>query len=326
MTGEKEYSVMSTPRAFISHASEDKAGYAEPLARELLAKGIDVWLDKWEIAPGDSLVHKIFHQAMAETDAVVVILSKTSVRKPWVEKELDVAVVRNIQKLSRLIPVRIDDCEVPESLRDQLWVDWGIGGGVVGVAKRIVDALFEHSSKPAIGQPPRYLQDVDIQIPGLTTKDILVLRCIYEFALGGHRKMIQFADYWPAAEAKELSEEDVIDATDVLASSGYLLLTDGSVRGNGFLAELPPKLVLQFAATDGHDIASIGKQVASLILNEGVVLLDDLVERTGVIAGIVEAIVCDFQQQGFLKTFDLQGRTHQVWDMTAIFRRWFAEG
>lgn len=128
------------PKVFVSHAGEDKTEYAEPLARKLREFGADAWLDKWEIAPGDSLVQKIFYEAMSQTDAVVVILSKTSVVKPWVAKELDVAVVRNIQKLSRVIPVRIDDCEVPEALRDLVWLDWTREGGHEGVSKRIVES------------------------------------------------------------------------------------------------------------------------------------------------------------------------------------------
>jgi hypothetical protein len=32
-------------RAFLSHASEDKSGFVEPLARELVAMGVAPWLD-----------------------------------------------------------------------------------------------------------------------------------------------------------------------------------------------------------------------------------------------------------------------------------------
>jgi hypothetical protein len=37
------------PRALISHAAEDKAGYAEPLALALISQGVDAWIDKWEM-------------------------------------------------------------------------------------------------------------------------------------------------------------------------------------------------------------------------------------------------------------------------------------
>jgi hypothetical protein len=46
----------SAVRAFLSHASEDKSGFVEPLARELAEMGVAPWLDIWEIRPGDSLL------------------------------------------------------------------------------------------------------------------------------------------------------------------------------------------------------------------------------------------------------------------------------
>jgi hypothetical protein len=46
-------------RAFLSHASEDKAGFVKPLARELSAMGV---APCWEISPGDSLVKKLFEE------------------------------------------------------------------------------------------------------------------------------------------------------------------------------------------------------------------------------------------------------------------------
>jgi len=44
---------------FISHASEDKAAVAAPLADELRNYCLNVWLDRWVLSPGDSLRRKI---------------------------------------------------------------------------------------------------------------------------------------------------------------------------------------------------------------------------------------------------------------------------
>jgi hypothetical protein len=40
---------------FISHSSADKP-LAFRLAFELLAEGVPVWLDTWELGPGDPLI------------------------------------------------------------------------------------------------------------------------------------------------------------------------------------------------------------------------------------------------------------------------------
>ena len=42
------------PRVYLAHASEDHVTLAKPLAERLIASGIDVWLDEWEIRAGDS--------------------------------------------------------------------------------------------------------------------------------------------------------------------------------------------------------------------------------------------------------------------------------
>ena len=45
--------------AFISHASEDKAAAARPIAQALAARGYTVWLDESELKIGDRLLDKI---------------------------------------------------------------------------------------------------------------------------------------------------------------------------------------------------------------------------------------------------------------------------
>ena len=106
------------PKVFISHASEDKGRFVLSFAQRLREKGVNAWVDAWEMLPGDSLVDKIFNEGLRPADAVVVVLSDASVTKPWVQKELNTAVVKNIEDRTRLIPVRLDDCQIPECLRD----------------------------------------------------------------------------------------------------------------------------------------------------------------------------------------------------------------
>ena len=75
---------MSAPKVFVSHASEDKDRFVVDFARRLRKDGVDAWLDQWEMKPGDSLVDKIFEEGLKEARAVIVVLSKVSVQKPWV--------------------------------------------------------------------------------------------------------------------------------------------------------------------------------------------------------------------------------------------------
>ncbi len=144
-----------SPRAFISHASEDKGCFVIEFATKLRAAGVDAWVDAWEIRAGDSLIRKIFSQGIDEADVFIVVLSETSVSKPWVLEELDAAVIRRIQDGARLIPVLIDDVEVPAALRHLRWVSVPALGSDGAVAD-IVGTLFGSNLAPPVGAPPAY--------------------------------------------------------------------------------------------------------------------------------------------------------------------------
>lgn len=75
-------------KLFISHASEDKADFVEPLVEALRTVGFDVWYDKYELTIGDSLLQKI-SQGLRECDYGVVVLSPDFFRKKWTQAELD---------------------------------------------------------------------------------------------------------------------------------------------------------------------------------------------------------------------------------------------
>lgn len=159
------------PVAFLSHASEDKADFVEPLARRLAELGVKPWLDKWEIRPGDRLVQRLFDEGLATADAVVVVVSTHSVTKPWVREELDAATVRRVNEETRLIPVRLDQVSMPSPLRHIAWITTDRSTeGVTHTAQRIAETLHDHDPGPAVGPRPAYAS-ASTPIPGLTAAD-----------------------------------------------------------------------------------------------------------------------------------------------------------
>lgn len=113
-------------KAFISHTSTDKP-IAEAFAQELFANGVDVWLDKYEIRAGDSLSDRI-EDGLKQVDAVVILLSSNAVKSKWVREELRMALQRRLQDENfMIIPVLLDECEVPLFLRDYRFIDWRRG-------------------------------------------------------------------------------------------------------------------------------------------------------------------------------------------------------
>lgn len=87
---------------FISHASEDKESFVEPLAKALIEAGLKVWYDRFELKLGDSLREKI-DQGLANSTYGVVVLSKSFFAKDWPKAELDALVTRQNKEGKKVI-------------------------------------------------------------------------------------------------------------------------------------------------------------------------------------------------------------------------------
>ncbi len=111
------------PSVFLSHSSKDKF-FAGKLAETLTSNGVTVWIDEAEIKIGDSLLDKI-STAIDAVDYVAVLLSHNSVRSQWVQKELQIAMTKEIgQKKVVVLPILIEQCTLPPYLADKLYVDF----------------------------------------------------------------------------------------------------------------------------------------------------------------------------------------------------------
>ena len=110
-------------RAFLSHSSSD-ANVVEKVAREFITNGIEVWLDKWEIRAGDSIIEKISN-GLVSNDILIIFLSKRSVKSPWVARELNIALTGELKsRRTKVIPVLLEDCRIPVFLVDKRYVDF----------------------------------------------------------------------------------------------------------------------------------------------------------------------------------------------------------
>jgi hypothetical protein len=211
-----------TPKVFVSHASEDKERFVLDFATKLRAKGIEAWLDKWEILPGDSLIDKLFEEGIKNAEAVIVVVSSFSVNKPWVREELNAAMVRKINGISKLIPVVIDDCQVPEALQSTVWERIKDLNNYDAELERIVSAIYEHREKPPIGAPPAYTQTTISIVPGLTRVDSLVLKLAGDHAVDRGYSFGSAEDVFEKAKALDIDEENYFESLEILHSRGFI--------------------------------------------------------------------------------------------------------
>lgn len=110
---------------FLCHASEDKQAIRE-LYQRLKADGVDPWLDEEDLLPGQQWEIEI-PKAVRNADVVLVCLSNHTLDKDgYVQKETQFA-LDAVNKLSPdniyLIPARLEECFVPDSLKRWHWVD-----------------------------------------------------------------------------------------------------------------------------------------------------------------------------------------------------------
>jgi len=120
-------------KVFISHAQQD-AKWAALIRRGLREKPyFDVWDSELEIQAGDNWALKT-GEALASSDAVIVLLSPEAVSSPFVRKEIDF-VLTNRKFRDRVIPVMVKPTkEVPWILHTLPFID-----GTHGKEKAIGD-------------------------------------------------------------------------------------------------------------------------------------------------------------------------------------------
>lgn len=114
-----------TLRVFLCYSKSDRSTVHD-LYRRLRHDKIEAWLDEEDIVPGQDWEWETM-RAVRAADVVVVCLSKDSVTKAgFRQKEIKVALdVADTQPDGSvfLIPLRLEECEVPERLRRWHWVD-----------------------------------------------------------------------------------------------------------------------------------------------------------------------------------------------------------
>lgn len=87
---------------FISHATEDKAAVARPIAQALTKLGYSVWYDEYSLKLGDSL-RRGLEKGLASCTFGIVILSKSFFAKEWTQKELDALTTREAAEGGKII-------------------------------------------------------------------------------------------------------------------------------------------------------------------------------------------------------------------------------
>jgi hypothetical protein len=108
---------------FVSYSTKDNE-FVTQLSSELVKRQIPIWLDKWEMQPGDSLINKI-QNGLTKSAFLLVVLSKNSIKSEWCKRELNAGLMRELEeKKVIVIPILIDNCKIPLFLKEKLYADF----------------------------------------------------------------------------------------------------------------------------------------------------------------------------------------------------------
>lgn len=309
-----------TPQVFLSHASEDKERFVLRFAQLLRAKGVDVWLDRWEMVPGDSLVDKIFQEGIGEAAAVIVVVSKHSVAKPWVREELNAAVVKRINKGSLLIPVVLDSCEVPVALQSTLYIPVHDLADVETVADKVKGSVYRHSERPPLGPVPSYVQSRLVAFPTLTRVGSIVLSLFAESAIEHASDRAETEAVCKKAEEQSISRAEFLEYLSALEEAGYLREPRIAAEIQPFFI-LPMRVLEEYLASTDQSFAEKIEAVASAAVNLERPSDSQIAKGIGVKQFVVRVILEQLESQGLLKIWRPAGPVIIVGSTTADLRR-----
>lgn len=118
------------PIVFISHRGED-ATLAENLAEEIRQAGFEVWLDKWDIRVGDSIVERI-NLGLEDARYLILCYSESGMLSPWMNREWMPTLARQLNGHGvKVLPIRLSGGSPPAIIADikyaDLVKDWSHG-------------------------------------------------------------------------------------------------------------------------------------------------------------------------------------------------------
>jgi hypothetical protein len=298
----------SAPKAFISHSHADKESIVRPLDKLLReVEGIKVWLDERDMPAGADIVDAIFSKGIGEADAVIVVLTPSSINSRWVHEELNVSVVRKIKKrVKAIIPVvyGISDDDVPDALVATNWIRLADTSEteLADCARRIGAAL--HGIVPApVAPPPPYAGIPIHRLPSLRPNDerLFAEAC---------RQYLERDYYHPAVDVQSMitygdsigmTSEQVVESLHALEQHHYIgdlqfYLGSGNMPNHFRISDYGLESYLRTYKADEY--AGVKNAVISEIVKRNGHDLSMICRATGVSESLARHIVRNIERGG----------------------------
>lgn len=133
---------------FVSYRSSDRA-WAMSLVARLEGVRLRVFIDQQELEVGQSLAKQL-QSALTRSRAAVVLVSQGWIDSPWCQQESDVLLDRALKDRNfPLVPLRLDDSQMPALLNSRLWIDFkGMPRAEGEGVERLIGTLLKRTVGP----------------------------------------------------------------------------------------------------------------------------------------------------------------------------------
>lgn len=234
---------------FLCHSSADKALIRELCVR-LESNGVQPWLDEKNLLGGQDFQQEI-RRAVRSSDVVVICLSNNSITKSgFVQREIKYAMELAEEQPEGalfLIPLRLEECNVPQSLSKLHWIDYFKADGYQQLRRALdfrAQALKKNPTSPSAQSNPESLttesQPVDTPARQTTSKDHSSL--VYAMSLGllAGAAIVGFGLYQQSVIQPIVTKNVDFNETRNTSEKGIGVIDASSRTQLSFTAEIPP--------------------------------------------------------------------------------------
>jgi WD40 repeat protein len=193
---------------FLSHNKADKPRVRQ-LAQKLRTAGLRVWFDEWIIKPGDD-IYLAIERGLQTARTLVLCLSPAALGSDWVGLERSTVLFRDPSNAGRrFIPLLLEQCDLPDTLRRYSKVDYRRGSAAA--FKKLLEACrgaeqraaftgeADDAASPAAGKTPPARHDwkppPEEVAPADEAEQMLPRKpqplAVWEAILPGHNRCVQ---------------------------------------------------------------------------------------------------------------------------------------
>lgn len=174
---------------FLSYSHKDES-IVHALANRLKQDGLRVWLDKWEIKPGDLIPLKI-QRGLEKSHTLLMCMSPNYFDSEWGNMEHLTVLFRNPTNTQRrLIPLLITDCTPPDTIAQFAYIDWRMCSD--DAYNDILDSCIENNPKLSL---TNINSGIQLNIPKTFTSPYtgieFVLISAGEFMMGSNESSLE---------------------------------------------------------------------------------------------------------------------------------------